>query len=263
MSYKILKHCYKPNLLVNGDFLVNQRGNSSYSHALASRLYTLDMWCLYSNVSTTAKIEVLGTGGVKYSTSGTESQFFQDLQNQLPQGDYTLMIKVKSMNTVSGTGTNYVAYYNGSTIIKKAISSTGITTLDIKNDKVSRVYVLGNISSFVEIEYIGLYEGIEVAKHQKEDYASAFVRCLKYVRTLTYDMAKYGVASQGLKDTFAFEIKMLSAPNVTVLSLGSSTNVNNASVSASIDRIVLTTIPKATGMTTIANKKYLISCEPL
>ena len=56
---------------------------------------------------------------------------------------------------------------------------------------------------------------------------------------------------------------MLSAPNVTVLSLGSSTNVNTASVSASIDRIVLTTIPKATGMTTIANKKYLISCEPL
>lgn len=263
MSYKILKHCYKPNLLVNGDFLVNQRGNSIYSHAVASRLYTLDMWCLYSNVSTTAKIEVLGTGGVKYSTSGTESQFFQDLQNQLPQGDYTLMIKVKSMNTTSGTGTNYIGYYNGSTIIKKAISSTGITTLDIKNDKVSRVYVLGNISSFVEIEYIGIYEGIEVAKHQKEDYASAFVRCLKYVRTLTYDMAKYGIASQGLKDTFAFDIPMLSAPNVTVLSLGSSTNVNNASVSASIDRIVLTTIPKATGMTTITNKKYLISCEPL
>jgi hypothetical protein len=83
-----------PNLLINGDFRVNQRGATKYPTADPNTIYTVDRWFLPTMVGTqTLEIKdggVLLTGDMAQTNTATLSQRIEKLES----GVYTISAKV-------------------------------------------------------------------------------------------------------------------------------------------------------------------------
>ena len=87
-----------PNLLINPDFKINQRGNSTYTTSSESSIYTVDRWMLArgkATVNSDGTVTVTATGG----TTNKEGYFEQKLENAI-SGAYTVSMEVVS---ISGT----------------------------------------------------------------------------------------------------------------------------------------------------------------
>ena len=87
-----------PNFLINPDFKINQRGNSTYTTSSESSIYTVDRWMLArgkATVNSDGTVTVTATGG----TTNKEGYFQQRLENAI-SGAYTVSMEVVS---ISGT----------------------------------------------------------------------------------------------------------------------------------------------------------------
>lgn len=87
-----------PNFLINPDFKINQRGNSTYTTSSESSIYTVDRWMLArgkATVNSDGTVTVTATGG----TTNKEGYFQQKLENSI-SGAYTVSMEVVS---ISGT----------------------------------------------------------------------------------------------------------------------------------------------------------------
>ena len=87
-----------PNLLINPDFKINQRGSSTYTTTSESPIYTVDRWMLSrgkATVNSDGTVTVTATGG----TTNKEGYFQQKLENAI-SGAYTVSMEVVS---ISGT----------------------------------------------------------------------------------------------------------------------------------------------------------------
>lgn len=87
-----------PNLLINPDFKINQRGSSTYTTTSESPIYTVDRWMLSrgkATVNSDKTVTITATGG----TTNKEGYFQQKLENAI-SGAYTVSMEVVS---ISGT----------------------------------------------------------------------------------------------------------------------------------------------------------------
>ena len=168
------------NLLINGDFKVNQRGQSSYTDTTGVT-YSLDMWYLSYAVLTVNDGHIT----VKGNATGNLQQI---VNKDLTGNTVTLIVKEKDKipHTISGV-------CNPSTPITK---DTGTFTMSIDyKESINKYRVNLKVSSEINLEYIALYEGDVVYKHIPEDDATALVRCQKFfirkgISTVPY--YKYG-----------------------------------------------------------------------
>lgn len=81
-----------PNLLINPDFKINQRGSSTYTTTSESPIYTVDRWMLSrgkATVNSDGTVTVTATGG----TTSKEGYFQQKLENAI-SGAYTVSMEV-------------------------------------------------------------------------------------------------------------------------------------------------------------------------
>lgn len=163
-----------PNLLINGDFKINQRGQTVYEYGSGTR-YTLDRWQTLNS----GKLEVIESG-IKLtnnSSDGTEFTFRQLLETHL-SGNYTLSVKVKS---ITGSWKSHCNYENGVLDLQVGINSFTFDTLN--GDNVDRVQVYSlESNSTIEIEWIKLEQGTIatpfIPRPQQEEYAL----CQRYYR---------------------------------------------------------------------------------
>ena len=91
-----------PNLLINSDFKINQRGNSTYTTSSESSIYTVDRWMLArgkATVNSDGTVTVTATEGA----TNKEGYLQQRLENAI-SGAYTV-----SMEAVSISGTVRIA----------------------------------------------------------------------------------------------------------------------------------------------------------
>lgn len=87
-----------PNLLINPDFKINQRGSSTYTTTSESPIYTVDRWMLSrgkATVNSDKTVTITCTGG----TTNKEGYFQQKLENAI-SGAYTVSMEVVR---ISGT----------------------------------------------------------------------------------------------------------------------------------------------------------------
>lgn len=87
-----------PNLLINPDFEINQRGASTYTTTSESPIYAVDRWMLSrgkATVNSDKTVTITATGG----TTNKEGYFQQKLENAI-SGAYTVSMEVVS---ISGT----------------------------------------------------------------------------------------------------------------------------------------------------------------
>ena len=175
-----------PNLLINPDFRVNQRGQNEYSTG-----YTVDRWYSPGKCSA-API----SGGVKLTSTVTASStthaFWQDFEFPLPPGKYTLSLKAADVTgvwaarirTVTAAGDYVDSYYTPR--LQAGINSVTVDLPD--SEYISAVSVSLNkgieIGDSLTIEWMKLENG-SATLFVHPDLATELEKCQRYYQVRT------------------------------------------------------------------------------
>ena len=175
-----------PNLLINPDFRINQRGQAEYTSG-----YTVDRWYSPGKCSA-API----SGGVKLTSTVTASStthaFWQDFEFPLPPGKYTLSLKAADVTgvwaarirTVTAAGDYVDSYYTPR--LQAGINSVTVDLPD--SEYISAVSVSLNkgieIGDSLTIEWIKLENG-SATLFVQSDYATELAKCQRYYQMRT------------------------------------------------------------------------------
>ena len=165
------------NLLINGDFQCNQRGNKTYA-ASGDVMYTVDMWRAYGITVKVLNegVTLTGTGGIGYFT-----QFIQ--LGELKTTTYTISAMVDGKVctfTVTPGGASKEKDF-GKFKISALTTSTWDNDLGDYNNKL-KVSIHTVDKNSITVKYVDVFEGVVAYPHVKEDPATALVRCRRYIQ---------------------------------------------------------------------------------
>jgi hypothetical protein len=176
-----------PNLLINPDFRVNQRGQNEYSTG-----YTVDRWYSPGKCSA-API----SGGVKLTSTVTASStthaFWQNFEFPLPPGKYTLSLKAADVTgvwaarirTVTAAGDYVDSYYTPR--LQAGINSV---TVDLSDSEyisaVSIGFNKGNeAGNSLKLAWAKLEGGSLATPFVPPDYAAELAKCQRFYQVRT------------------------------------------------------------------------------
>lgn len=162
-----------PNLLINPDFKINQRGATSYE----KQGYSVDRWKIWNVTVTPSTNGGITVKNDKYSDTGT---FIQILENAT-EGDSTLSCYVES---VSGTAT-MVADDNSQVILKQGLNIVHTS----KSTKVFTIFL--NQGTSVTLKWVKLEQGTVATPFVAPNYADELLKCQRYFMYLPSSMVGY------------------------------------------------------------------------
>ena len=176
-----------PNLLINPDFRVNQRGQNEYSTG-----YTVDRWYSPGKCSA-API----SGGVKLTSTVTASStthaFWQDFEFPLPPGKYTLSLKASDVTgvwaarirTVTAAGDYVDSYYTPR--LQAGINSVTVELPDSEYiSAVSIGFNKGNeAGNSLKLAWAKLEGGSLATPFVPPDYAAELAKCQRFYQVRT------------------------------------------------------------------------------
>lgn len=180
---------YNPNLLINGDFRVNQRGQTTYDGSY--RGYCVDRWFKNDGHTVTK-----GNGYITFTRNTTEErkyllQLIEDYQNLLGK---TITLSFKVRNGIVGKKYMF-GLYNGSTLSATTGYYLGgeeiiTTTLTVPNNWNTVGVVLypieeTTIGASVQIEYIKAELGAIATPFIPRLYAEELELCQRYYLNFT------------------------------------------------------------------------------
>lgn len=180
------------NLLINGDFQINQRGQSEYTNANDKVIYTLDMWKVNMNSNITVKPIINGVQLICSSFTGT-SLFGQEMDFKLLGGTFTLVSKID--------GQIYSHVFENIQAANSHDLGNGIAFWINSSDSYNTVGLLFKEDKTINVEYIDLFDGDIAYPHVKEDYAIALTRCRRYLYSGSVQFLRY-VTTAGNLDYF-------------------------------------------------------------
>ena len=172
-----------PYLLINPDFLVNQRGQSVYSSG-----YTVDGWYIEGNkCSVRPSVDgILITSAIN-SDSNTHT-FWQKIENPLAPGKYTLSLNVLEVSggwaarirTVNASGDYVDSYYTSS--LHKGINKVSVDLPE--GEYISAVSVGINagteVGNSVKLAWVKLELGSAATPFVPPDPATELLKCQRY-----------------------------------------------------------------------------------
>lgn len=159
-----------PNLLINPDFKINQRGSSTYTTTSESPIYTVDRWMLSrgkATVNSDGTVTVTATGG----TTNKEGYFQQKLENAI-SGAYTV-----SMEVVSISGTVRIAIdgewktvTSGKNVFQGVNSSNNFNSVGLQLA----------VGASITLKYMKLEQGSVATSFVAPNPADELVKCRRY-----------------------------------------------------------------------------------
>lgn len=186
-----------PNLLINGDFQVNQRGATSYSNGV----YTVDRWKLHDGGSLT-----VNDGYVTFS--GTALRQAIEMSNFVEQS-YTLSVKYKDVGIKSFVFENYDGSY-------KEIKVDGFKcALQYSTNSNSLLVYLWNGDSDINVEYVKLEQGSVATPFIPRLYAEELALCQRYYTQIIKDCSLFYTYSSG-KYIFQINTPSMRIPNPSI-----------------------------------------------
>ena len=176
-----------PNLLINPDFRVNQRGQAEYTSG-----YTVDRWYSPGKCSA-API----SGGVKLTSTVTASStthaFWQDFEFPLPPGKYTLSLKAADVTgvwaarirTVTAAGDYVDSYYTPR--LQDGINSV---TVDLSDSEYISAVSIGfnkgtEAGNSLKLAWAKLESGSLATPFVPPDYAAELAKCQRFYQVRT------------------------------------------------------------------------------
>lgn len=253
MKFAKIESVYRPNLLINGDFNVNQRGQSSYSGESAKATYTLDMWYLSASAYVSTTINSDGSVTFTNSHSSSELSLSQSIGGKL---SYPCVAVIK----LQGEATASVKFTAAGRV---AISDDcAVQIIDDGNRHIFQIRCSAGKS--ITVEYAALYEGDVAYKHVREDYATALMRCERYLEVGQY--VCYGHGDYWIEG-FTYRTPKADVPTVTIQFVAD----GNGTVQKSFETVspnsfacpfIRLTSGTAASVTGVLNVAAQISCEP-
>lgn len=212
-----------PNILINGDFRVNQRGLSEYNPKTAwgNYTYTCDRWAIYGLVSSKFSVETKRLTGQTWIL-----QTIDDFKGLLGK---TLTFSMK-FNQLSNDYINFTfrkIFTDGTkeSIDKRFYPSTGSQTINhtfdllVDNEKtISRLELIlyQGANGDIEIDYIKLEFGKVATPNIPRPYAEELAMCQRYYQTInTVSSLLYARTDTQLRAMLNFKVKMRTKPTVT------------------------------------------------
>lgn len=175
MDY-IAERFSNPNLLLNSNFRVDQRGRGTYTNNATKPMYTLDRW-----VSINTKVAYNNGGTVtitSLATTDTSSWFKQILEHAI-NDTCTL-----SCNITAVTGNAYLYNQtNGKKIVK------GFNTVTLSSLKEASIELKQGAS--ITIEWIKLEKGSKATAYVAPNYADELQRCMMYYNVVNTPLNGY------------------------------------------------------------------------
>lgn len=196
-----------PNLLINPDFKINQRGATSYE----KQGYSVDRWKIW-NVTVTPS----SNGGItikndKYTDSGT---FIQVLENAT-EGDSTLSCYVTS---VSGTVT-MVSDDNSQVVLKQGLNVVHTS----KSTKNFTIFL--NQGTSITLKWVKLEQGKATTEFIAPNIAEELTKCNRFFRVLNVYEGFVGAVSYWNLYT-KFYVGAMRTTSPTIISNVSSATIN-------------------------------------
>lgn len=165
-----------PNLLLNSNFEVDQRGRGTYTNNTTKPTYTLDRWI---SINAQVVYNIDGTATItSLATTDTSSWFKQILEHAI-NDTCTL-----SCNITAVTGNAYLYNQrNGKKIVK------GLNTVTLSYLKDASIELKQGAS--ITIEWIKLEKGSKATAYVAPNYADELQRCMMYYNVVNTPLNGY------------------------------------------------------------------------
>lgn len=165
-----------PNLLLNSNFIVDQRGRGTYSNNTAKPTYTLDRW-----ISINTEV-VYNNGGTvtitSLATTDTSAWFKQILEHTINE------MCTLSCNVTAVTGNAYLYNQtNGRKIVK------GLNTVTLSSLKEASIELKQGAS--ITIEWVKLEKGSKATAYVAPNYAEELEKCMMYYNVVVTPLNGY------------------------------------------------------------------------
>lgn len=184
-----------PNLLINPDFKVNQRGLTTYNETD----YSFDRWKIYN---TTVKqlgngISYKGGSATTNSLGNLENYISQILETELNE-EFTISIKVSSivgsfrLEAMKEGGDSL--HGKDALIGKKEITSNGIHTLTLDGSSTPLSIIRFGTTSqngACTIEWVKLEKGKHATAFLRPIYSEEYLKCMWYFQSITGSRSGY------------------------------------------------------------------------
>ena len=203
-----------PNLLINGDFSINQRGKPNYG----SGVYGVDRWRIQTGTV------VVNSDSIDVSISGGWNYFYQIIENVIPLRGKTVTLSVKFKNVSYTNGTPRIGINDGSSVVSSNIPNgfSGIVTVSKTISDTATTLQARPLVNFqsesgsdliATLEWAKLEIGSVATPFSPRPYAEELALCSRYFQRVRY----YKKASDqwGYYEPFAlFHTPMRTTPTV-------------------------------------------------
>nr|DAU17694.1 MAG TPA: tail-collar fiber protein [Caudoviricetes sp.] len=176
-----------PNLLINPDFLVNQRGQNEYSSG-----YTVDGWYIEGNkCSVRPSVDgILITSAINVDSNS--HAFWQKIENPLAPGKYTLSLNVLEVSgvwsarirTVNASGDYVDSYYTSA--FREGVNKVSVDLSE--GEYISAVSVGFNkgteAGNSLKLTWVKLEAGSAATPFVPPDPATELLKCQRYLFVL-------------------------------------------------------------------------------
>lgn len=162
-----------PNLLINPDFKINQRGETSYTSADAQTIkivYSVDRWCLYGHSLTVNSDKSVTITPTTYSGGA----LVQNLETPV-DGDITVQVYAVG---VSGTTTVSVGPSDGSSTTEIGTLKNGLNTFTFS--KGIKKLVIRVKSGTLTLKYAKVEQGSVATSFVNPNPADELIKCQRY-----------------------------------------------------------------------------------
>ena len=165
-----------PNLLLNSNFKVDQRGRGTYTNNTTKPTYTLDRWM---SINTEVVYNVDGTATITSLATTDTSAWFKQILEHAINDTCTL-----SCNITAVTGSAYLYNHaNGKKIVK------GLNTVTLSYLKEASIELKQGAS--ITLEWIKLEKGSKATAYVAPNYANELQRCMMYYNVVTTSLNGY------------------------------------------------------------------------
>ena len=158
-----------PNLLINPNFKINQRGQSTYSISPGNG-YTVDRWKLWNGTLT-----VNPDNTITFSATGTSS-LIQLLENPCTEECYASLYVTNITGTFSLYTEDSSGKYTGDTLLKYGLNYVKFTGC--------KSFAIGTNSGSITLKWAKLEKGSNVTQFIEPDNATELLKCKYFYNKL-------------------------------------------------------------------------------
>jgi hypothetical protein len=213
-----------PNLLINPDFKINQRGSSTYTTTSESPIYTVDRWMLSrgkATVNSDKTVTITATGG----TTNKEGYFQQKLENAI-SGPFTV-----SMEVVSISGTVRIAIdgewktvTSGKNVFQGVNSSNNFNSVGLQLA----------VGASITLKYMKLEQGIVATSFVAPNMAEELTKCYRFYQRMKSHFSGYVARFQITYFPIPIKAQTRTTGTITVSDQQDMYNITGASTAWSV-----------------------------